>query len=304
MKELRGSNAILTGASRGLGVLIAHALADAGVNLALAARSAEGLERVRAEVAAKGVKAVAIATDVADQSQLEALVQRAETELGPTDILVNNAGIETTYAFESHPLEEITHLINVNLTAPLLLTRLVLPGMLDRGRGHIVQMASLAGKAGFPLGGPYAASKAGLIMLTHSLRAELADTAVGCSVICPGFVADEGMYADMVTDTGVKASKLLGESRPEKVAEAVVKAITRDSSELLVNPSPMRPLLVGAQMFPDMTAKVLKAFGVTKLARRVAAAQHPEAAQTSTQGQAPVDAGSQPAQVPSRSETS
>ena|SRR5687768_18373313 len=95
MKELRGSNAILTGASRGLGVLIAHALADAGVNLALAARSAEGLERVRAEVAAKGVKAVAIATDVADQSQLEALVQRAETELGPTDILVNNAGIET-----------------------------------------------------------------------------------------------------------------------------------------------------------------------------------------------------------------
>lgn len=273
MKELKGANAILTGASRGLGVLIAHALAGEGVNLALAARSADALEKVRGDVGAAGVKAVSIPTDVADRSQLDALVETAERELGPTDILVNNAGIEATYPYEEYPSSEITQLLEVNLTAPMLLTRMVLPGMLDRGRGHIVNVASLAGKGGFPCQAPYAASKAALVIFTHTLRAELVDSPVGCSVICPGFVADEGMYADMVRDTGVKASRLLGESKPEAVAEAVVKAIKRDASELIVNPSPMRPILAMAQLFPDTGARILKTLGVTALARRVAAAQ-------------------------------
>ena len=92
---------------------------------------------------------------------------------------MNNAGIEATHAFEDYPPEEIERLIDVNLTAPLLLTRMVLPGMLERGTGHIVQVASLAGKGGFPCQGPYAASKAALIMFTHSLRAELVDSPVG-----------------------------------------------------------------------------------------------------------------------------
>lgn len=274
MKELKGTNAILTGASRGLGVVIAHALAKEGVNLALAARSADALEKVRGDVAAAGVKAVSIPTDVADRSQLEALVTTAEHELGPTDILVNNAGIEATHSYEEYPPDEIAQLLEVNLTAPMLLTRLVLPGMLGRGRGHIVNLASLAGKGGFPCQAPYAASKAALVIFTHTLRAELVDTPVGCSVICPGFVADEGMYADMVRDTGVKASRLLGESKPEAVADAVVKAIKRNSSELIVNPSPMRPVLAMAQLFPDTAARILKTLGVTALARRVAAAQH------------------------------
>jgi short-subunit dehydrogenase len=144
--------------------------------------------------------------------------------------------------------------------------------MLARGRGHIVQLASLAGKGGIPYGAPYGASKAGLVMATHSMRAELIDTPIGCSVVCPGFVADEGMYADMVAATGVRATKLLGESKPEKVSEAVVKAIKRNSAELIVNPSPMRPLLVGAQAFPDLGARVLKWVGATKLLRQTALA--------------------------------
>lgn len=273
IKDLRGCNAILTGASRGLGVPIALALANEGVNLTLAARSAEGLEKVRASVEERGVRAVVVPTDVSDRAQLDALVERSERELGPTDILVNNAGIEATYPFDEYPEDEIVQLIDVNLTAPLLLTRKVLPGMLERGRGHIVQIASLAGEGGFPLQGPYAASKAALTQFTHSLRAELVDTPVDCSSVCPGFVADEGMYADMVTQTGVKASKLLGESKPDKVAQAVIKAITRGSSELFVNPAPMRPVVVLRKMFPDTAPRVLKMFGVTDLARRVASIQ-------------------------------
>lgn len=273
MKELRGANAIVTGASRGLGVLIAHALAKEGVNLALAARSADALEKVRGDAAATGVNVVSIPTDVGDRAGLEALATRAEDELGPTDILVNNAGIEATCRYEEYPPDKITELLEVNLTAPMLLTRIVLPGMLERGRGHIVNVASLAGKGGFPYQAPYAASKAALVMFSHTLRVELVDSPVGCSVVCPGFVADEGMYADMVRDTGVKASRLLGESKPAAVADAVVKAITSDASELIVNPSPMRPLLAMLQLFPDTGARVANALGVTALARRVADAQ-------------------------------
>jgi short-subunit dehydrogenase len=273
IKDLRGTTAILTGASRGLGVLIARALADEGVNLALAARNGDLLEKVRGDIEAKnGVRAIAVPTDVTDPAQLDTLVSRTESELGPIDILINNAGIESIRPFESYADDEIARLIDVNLTAALVLTRKVLGGMLERGRGHIVQVASLAGKGGFAFDAPYAASKAGLIMFTHSLRAELIDSPVDCSAVCPGFVADEGMYADMVDETGEKASRLLGESKPEKVAEAVVKAIKRGSSELIVNPSPMRPVLTVAQMFPDTAARILKLFGVTGLGKRVAAA--------------------------------
>lgn len=274
MRDLGGATAILTGASRGIGVQIARALAAEGVHLALAARSAEGLEAVRSGIEAPGTKTVCIPTDVADPVQREALVERATAELGPVDILVNNAGIEATCPFEDYPPEELTRLIDVNVTAPLQLTRAVLPGMLERGRGHIVQVASLAGKGGFPLQGPYAASKAALVMFTHSLRAELVDSPVSTSVICPGFVSDVGMYADMVASSGVAAPRILGTSTPKQVADAVVKAIKRDASELVVNPSPMRPILAFSQLFPDTGARVLKTLGVTKLARKVAAAQH------------------------------
>lgn len=273
IRDLRGCNAIVTGASRGIGVPIALTLADHGVNVALAARSTEGLDKVRASAEEKGVRAVSIPTDVADRAQLDVLVERAESELGPTDILVNNAGIEATFPYDEYPPEAITKLIEVNVVAPMLLTRKVLPGMLERERGHIVHIASLAGKGGFPLQAPYAASKAALIQFNHSLRSELIDSPVDSSVICPGFVSDEGMYADMAKQTGIEASRLLGVSTPQRVADSVIKAIKRGSSELLVNPSPMRPVIVLREVFPDSAPRVLKMFGVTALARRVASIQ-------------------------------
>ena len=271
MKDLQGANAIVTGASRGLGVLIADALADEGVNLVIAARSAGGLEKVRADIAAKGVKVVSVPTDVSERSQLENLVSRSEAELGPIDILVNNAGIGDMHPYESYPPAEIEKLIKINLIAPMLLTRLVLPQMIERDRGHIVQVASMAGKAGFPFQVPYAASKSGLIMMTHTLRAELLGTNVGCSAVCPGFIENDGMYADWVHDTGQKSSWVLGESKPERVPAAVIKAIKRNSSELFVNARPMRPITTLSQVFPDLAPRVLKAFGVIALSRRMVA---------------------------------
>lgn len=273
MEQLGGRNAILTGASRGIGVHVARALAREGVNLALAARSADALEEVRTEVTALGVKAVAVPTDVADRDQLEALVERTTAELGPPDVLVSNAGIEAPHSYQEYPLDEIETLMRVNLVAPMLLSRLVLPGMLERGRGHIVVMASLAGKGAFPYEVPYSVSKAGLVKLVHALRSELIDTPVSASAVCPGFVSDEGMYERFLAESGVTAPWTLGTSTPQQVAEAVVKAVRKESTELLVNPSPMRPLLVLQEVFPDVGARLLKLLGVNEFSRKATEAR-------------------------------
>lgn len=269
VKELRGRTAILTGASRGLGVHIARGLARKGIHLALAARSADALDGVRDEVRALGVRAVAVPTDLADPAQVDALAEAAERALGPADILVNNAGVEHTAPFDSYPLEKLTTAVTVNLLAAMRLARAVLPGMVARGRGHIVNMASLAGKIGLPYQTPYAATKAGLVMFTHSLRAELVDEPVGTSVICPGYVADAGMYARRAEERG-SAPALLAPTTPARVVDAVITAIERDDAERIVNPLPMRPLTVLREIMPGIAPHVHKAVGSTGYSRRLA----------------------------------
>jgi len=141
MRIADGQTAMITGASRGLGVYMARKLAAKGVNLVLAARSADALEDVSAQIRTLGVKAIAVPTDVTVRSELEYLVYRATEEFGPIDLLVNNAGIECTSRYELLTLDEIQQALEVNLTAPMILTRLVLPAMLERDRGHIVNIA-------------------------------------------------------------------------------------------------------------------------------------------------------------------
>ena len=148
MRELRGKKAIVTGASRGIGVNIALRLAERGVNLALVARSAEGLQRVKDAVEALGVKAVALAADIGELEGLRGLVERATRELGPLDLLVNNAGVIPAGRFHELGAEEHERAMAVNLLGPMRLVRLVLPGMIARGRGHILNVASLAGMGG------------------------------------------------------------------------------------------------------------------------------------------------------------
>ena len=189
MKDLRNANAIVTGASRGLGVHIARALASSGVNVAVAARSAQQLEAVRAELVSLGVKAVGIRADVTVAAERQELVDRATAELGPIDILVNNAGTEQCSRYTDLDPTQIEAMVNLNLTAPLLLIRAVLPGMLDRGKGHIVNLSSGAGKVAQPFDAVYSATKFGLVGATHALRAEYLGSPVGFSVVCPASCA-------------------------------------------------------------------------------------------------------------------
>ncbi len=146
MKDMRGTTAVVTGASRGIGVHIARALVREGVNLSLAARSEEELEVVRKEMASLGVKAIATRCDVTSAEDRATLIDRTQAELGPIDILINNAGIETVSRFHEAEEDDLVRTLEVNLVAAMLLTRAVLAGMLDRQRGHIVNIASGAGQ--------------------------------------------------------------------------------------------------------------------------------------------------------------
>jgi short-subunit dehydrogenase len=268
MKDLRGTTAVLTGASRGIGVHIARALAKEGVNLSLAARSEDELEVVRKEMAALGVKAIATRCDVTSADDRSQLLDRTQSELGPVDILINNAGIETVARFESASEDDLVRTLDVNLVAAMLLTRSVLPGMLERRRGHVVNIASGAGKVGVPYAVAYATSKHGMVGLTHSLRCEYQGGPVGFSVVCPGFVSDTGMYARW-EDRGVKAPKISGRSSPDKVAEVVVRCIHKNRAEALVNTPPIRPLVVLSNIAPRITPACMKLFGYTRTFERV-----------------------------------
>jgi short-subunit dehydrogenase len=129
---------------------------------------------------------------------------------GPIDILINNAGIEWVCEYTKMSAAQIEQMVQTNLIAPLIVSRLVLPEMIARGSGHVVMMSSLGGKKGSPYSATYAATKAGLIEWTSGVREELRGTGVSASVICPGFVSEAGMFAVY----GKRAPRLSGESPP------------------------------------------------------------------------------------------
>ncbi len=258
MKNLKGKNALLTGGSKGLGPVIARALADEGINLSLAARSEGALQDTADEISAMGVKAVAIAADMTDTDSLRNLEHQTREQLGAIDILINNAGMEWVCPYVSLSLDEIETMVRTNLLGALQLTRIVLPGMLERGQGHIVTMSSLGGKKGSPYSATYAATKAGLIEWTSGLREELRGTGVSASVICPGFVSEAGMFAVY----NKPAPKITGETTPEKVARAVVSAILKDKQEIIVNPGPIMPMRVLDAVNPSIGSWILRKFGV------------------------------------------
>ncbi len=264
MHPLRGRLAILTGASHGIGPHIARALAREGVSLALAARSAAELSALAAELDTGTVRAIPIVVDLSTAAGRETLVARAEAELGPIDVLVNNAGIIHGGPLHTRSAADVDGITQVNLVAPIELTRRLLPGMLARRQGHVVHVASVSGKvpmAYFPL---YSATKYGLVGFNHALQLELRGTGVRSSAVCPGFVADEGMWAR----AGGAVHPLLGISRPERVARAVVDAILHDRVEQIVNPMPVRQAIALWAVAPRAGAALFRGLGIDAFLRR------------------------------------
>ena len=269
MEQLRGRTALVTGATGGIGRQISRHLAKAGMNVVVSGRREDVLADVVTELRAQGVKSAAVAADLGDLTQVDPLIERGEAALGEIDLLVNNAGLEISGSFTAYTREELTSVVDVNLTAPMLLTHRVVPGMLERGRGHVVFISSLAGKLGPAYNEPYGATKAGLIGLNQSLRAEYRHAPIGFSVVCPGFTAGEGMYQRM-TEEGARANRLLGETTTEKVADRVIEAIRKDQPEAIETGAPVRPLLAIGQISPRLVEWLGERTGGNELFRRIA----------------------------------
>lgn len=267
MTTIAGKTVLLTGASRGIGVVIARKLAEKQATVIGVSRSQEGLDKVCAEVNAMGGKAIGVPFDISNLEELPVLLRQIEQRFsGSVDILINNAGIEIYRAFQDYSLEDIQSVLSINLLAAMELTRLVLPSMLRQDSGHIVNIASLASKKGHPYDSVYSASKAGLLMWGDALRQELAGTGVEISAICPGYISQQGMLAD----TGVPAPSLAGTSVPDDVAIALVKAIEQNQAEVIVNGDLItknftKLLFAVEQFFPTFGDAVNRWIGVTRL---------------------------------------
>ncbi len=275
MKNINGKNALLTGGSRGLGPHIARSLAREGVNLALTARSEDGLKNTADDVAGPSIRVKYYPADITDHATRKKLIDDVKADFGTIDLLINNAGIEWVSAYTALSPETIEKMIQTNLISPMTITRLILPDMVSRGIGHIVTMSSLGGKKGSPYSATYAATKAGLIEWTMGLREELRHTGVSASVVCPGFVAESGMFAAY----NKRPPKITGETTPEKVAEAVLGAIKKDIGETIVNPGPVFPMRLLDAIHPGIMTWILRNFGVYEFYRQQAEDNAREAAE-------------------------
>jgi 3-oxoacyl-[acyl-carrier protein] reductase len=201
MTELRGAVALVTGASRGIGKGIALAFGGAGMRVAVNYQSrADDAEAVVAAVKEAGGDAIALRADVAQSGDVERLVGEVESAFGPANVLVNNAGILGVLHYDQVDEAEWERVMRTNLTSAFLVTKAVLPGMLKAGWGRIINLSSVAAQTGGATAPHYAASKAGLVGMTHSYAARLAKTGITANAIAPALIE-----TDMVTD-GLKAS--------------------------------------------------------------------------------------------------
>lgn len=228
--DLTDAHVLVTGASRGLGAGLARAFAAAGARVSLVARSADAIAELAAEI-----DGVAVAADLLDPEQVVGLVERVEGAAGaPVDVLVNNAGIDLTQGLADFTHAELTRIAELNLVVPMELSRQAIPGMVERGRGHIVNISSMAGTAVLPGMAAYAATKAALTQFTAGLRAELRGLPVGTTVIEVGLVPTD-MRESVVAYGPTAASfrrlyrlQLLPDTPVDRLCAATVRAVRGD----------------------------------------------------------------------------
>jgi short-subunit dehydrogenase len=264
MGRLSGKSVVLTGASQGLGVVMARALAAEGADLLLAARSEDKLKAV-ALAMPPGTHVFTQVTDVTSAAGRSALLARANAEFGALDVLINNAGVEDLGVYAEQEPAVLRRIVETNLLAPMFLTREVLPAMLKRRSGQVVNISSLAGRTGMPFGAAYSASKGGLAEWSISLAAELRDSGVAVSVICPGFVTETGMFSRK----DAPAPKSIGASSPEAVARAVLKVLRTRKVEVVVNPKPVRLLMALKALSPEAALAVGRRLGLVEFVKRI-----------------------------------
>ncbi|NIY78966.1 MAG: 3-oxoacyl-[acyl-carrier-protein] reductase [Rhodobacteraceae bacterium] len=228
MFDLTGKNALITGASGGIGGAIAKALYDAGATVALSGTRVEPLEALAAEL---GERAHVLPCNLSDKEAVEALPKQAAEVMGSVDILVNNAGITRDNLFMRMSDDEWESVLNVNLTSTMRLCKGVLRGMMKARWGRIVNISSIVGATGNPGQGNYAASKAGMVGMSKSLAYEVATRGITVNCVAPGFIAT-AMTDKLTIDQKEKINAQIPSARmgtPEEIAAAVVYLASQEA---------------------------------------------------------------------------
>jgi len=232
--KIKDKTVIITGASMGVGAATARRFADHGANLVLAARGKKALEEIAEELRPK-TRVVIAAMDVADDDACSSLLKKANYEFGAIHILVNNAGYHCRGPVEGVPAIELARMIDVNLRAPIYLTRLALPYIREAGGGAVINVASLAGRTPVPGSATYSASKFGLRAFTFALAEELRGSDIKLAAVSPGPI-DTGFIMDDIDGTSdLTFSQPL--STAEEVAIEILKLVFNDKRERSMPPA-------------------------------------------------------------------
>jgi short-subunit dehydrogenase len=274
--DLKEATVIVTGGSRGIGPHIAEALAAQGAKVALVGRSEPELQANARRLSKSGTEVVAFPADVTSPAERRELIEAVEERLGSVDVLINNAGGDLQREFHNLTEDEIQGVLELNLTSAVMLTRLVLTRMLERGRGHVVNVSSMAGRVSFPYTEAYAAAKDGLIAFTRVLRADYGDRGVSASTLILGPVGEVGVGARTAEEIGLKLPPV-GLVSPAKIGKLTVRAIRKDKAELAVLPGPGKFLRGLIDRFPGLGPAMNRATGTKKTMATVAEYREREA---------------------------
>jgi short-subunit dehydrogenase len=257
--ELEGKRLLLSGATGGLGRAIAEALAEEGARLVLSSRRKPELQEVARSLPGGARRHKVVVADLAKQGAAEKLVRDA----GDLDGLIANAALPGTGAIDIEPKSDLTRALRVNLEAPMLMAREIIPGLVEKGAGHLAFIGSLNGKAATPLTSVYCATKFGLRGFALALREDLHPQGVGVSIVMPGFIREAGMFAD----SGAKPPPGLGTTAPDQVGAAVVSAIRRDRAEVEPATRRLRIATGIAHRHPELAARIQRRGGAERIAR-------------------------------------
>jgi uncharacterized protein len=260
--DLGGSRALITGATGGIGVAIARRLHARGAVVLLSGRQADVLERLRAEL---GERAEVLVADLADSAEVAALPERA----GKVDVLLANAALPASGYLTNFEPNHIDRALDVNLRAPIQLSRALVPAMKDRGFGHLVFISSISGKVGSAGSSLYSATKFGLRGFALGLSEDLAGSGVGVTTVFPGFIRDAGMFHD----SGAKLPPYIRTKKPEQVAKAVSRGIEREKLEIDVAPLSLRLGAMAAALAPAKVNALQRRLGSRDMAAAIARGQ-------------------------------
>jgi 3-oxoacyl-[acyl-carrier protein] reductase len=234
-KALDRKTSLVTGASRGIGFAIARKLGELGSRVSICSRDPQKLESAATELKRLGISVFAMPADVTRPADIDSFVRRAESSLGPIEIVVNNAGVGYFGPSQEASVADWDHVLDTNLKSVFLMTKAVAPGLIQRRAGHIINIASLAGKNAFAGGAIYCASKWGLLGFTQCVAEDLRAYGIRVSAVCPGSVATE--FSPQGTHAGKDASKML---QPDDVAHAVEMLVTQ-APQSFISEVVMRP---------------------------------------------------------------